>query len=298
MTAESPTLDDPSKEACETADKLIEQAKALNPLDGEVWAKEALNDLHIIGLGYDRSPARMGNAAAAATRAMELNPNSYAARSAHAQVIHYVVAPPGGSSEAEHLLRELLSENPNDLGNQITLAHVLRSEGRFGEAADFCMKVNLPLLAAYIYLDAERFDKANAAADQALKMKRSVMNLQCKILMMQIAEDRNAALSLIDEIPPSAYTDDKIAEALALALLLYREPEKALKVLNSFPRDWMVTWTYSIPKAAYKGTAHMLAGRLDAARAEWNVALQQIERKLSDEPNNPVLLTEKASILA
>jgi hypothetical protein len=42
----------------------------------------------------------------------------------------------------------------------------------------------------------------------------------------------------------------------------------------------------------------MIAGRADAARAEWTVALQQIERKLSDDPNNTELLYYKAEMLA
>jgi Flp pilus assembly protein TadD len=42
----------------------------------------------------------------------------------------------------------------------------------------------------------------------------------------------------------------------------------------------------------------MLAGRPDAARAEWNVALQQIERKLGEEPNNTSFLYQKAATLA
>jgi tetratricopeptide (TPR) repeat protein len=235
MTTVNATLDDISKEAYETAGKLIEQAKALNPMDGEVWAKEAINDLSFISMGYDRSPERKAKAAAEATRAMELNPKSYAARSAHAGVIQVVVAPAGGSQEAEHLLRELLSENPNDQVNQIALGQVLESGNRFGEAADFLLKAKIPLLAAWDYFADGQIEKANAAADQALAMKRSVKNLWGKIIVMQVAEDRNAALSLLAEIPPSAYTDDKTAEGLASALILYREPEKGLEGSECLP---------------------------------------------------------------
>ena len=96
MTTVDATLDDLSKEDYETAGKLIEQAKALDPLNGEVWAMEAMNDVNFVRHVLGTPQAHKERAATEAARAMELSPNSYSARLAHAQVILWVVAPSGG----------------------------------------------------------------------------------------------------------------------------------------------------------------------------------------------------------
>jgi tetratricopeptide (TPR) repeat protein len=298
MTTVDATLDDLSKEDYETADTLLEQAKALDPLDGEIWAKEALNDVRLVGLGFDSSPARKDRAATEAARAIELSPSSYSARLARAQVIEWVVAPSGGSQEAEHLSRELLREKPDDPEAQVTLGEILNSEGRHGEAAKLYLQAKLPFLAANAFLQSGRVTEANAAADQALAMKRSAKNLQLKFGVELFLEDLKSARPFIDEIPPSTYTEDKTAWLLVFDCLLIRDSEKALDILKSFPKDWFTTWRGARePKAKFAGFAHMIAGRPDAARAEWAVALGQIEQELLHAPNDGDLLFLKAECL-
>ena len=188
MTTINATLDDLSTEDYEAAAKLIEQAKALDPLDGEVCAKEALNDVNFVRHVIGTPQTRKERAATEAARAVQLSPNSYSARLAHAQVLQWVVAPSGGSPEAEHLARELLLEKPDDQEAQVTLGEALNSEGRHGEAGDFYLKAKLPFMAALAYYSNGQVADAISAADQALALKRSVKNLMLKISVTMFSE--------------------------------------------------------------------------------------------------------------
>jgi tetratricopeptide (TPR) repeat protein len=242
MTTEDATHKGLSEEDYETAGDLLDRAKALDGLNGEVWAKEAINDVSRISLGFDSSPARKDRAATEAARAIELSPNSYYARLARAQVIERVVAPSGGSQEAEQLAKELVKEKPDDPEARVTLANALDSEGRHGEAAELLLQAKFPGLAANEFLQIGRVAEADAAADQALAMNRSAGNLLLKVEMEIFSEDLKSARLFIDEIPPSTYTDDKTAWVLVFDCLLVRDSEKALDIVKAFPKDWFTVW--------------------------------------------------------
>ncbi len=124
-------------------------------------------------------------------------------------------------------------EKPDDQEAQVTLGEVLNSEGRYGEAADFYLRAKLPYMAAWSYYRNRQAPEANAAADQALAMKRSVKYLMLKIEVTIALEDRNAALSLIAEIPASAYTDDRTASSVVNVALSLSDSEKVLEILRS-----------------------------------------------------------------
>jgi tetratricopeptide (TPR) repeat protein len=78
-----------------------------------------------------------------------------------------------------------------------------------------------------------------------------------------------------------------------------REPEKSLAVLNSTPLDYLSdVWVRGTTKGLLTGAAHQLAGRHDAAVAEWRSALQVLDRRLSAQSNDINLLRERATLLA
>jgi tetratricopeptide (TPR) repeat protein len=161
------------------------------------------------------------------------------------------------------------------------------------------MRAKLPFLAGWQYMAEGRWSDVNGAIDQALGEERSVKNLQFKSLVELIGyEDIDAARPYVAEFPSSAASDDLAVDWMAKFYLNTREPEKVLEIVRAFPRDWISTYGTIAPKSEYAGFAQKMAGRPEAARAEWRAALQLIEQRLGDHPNDPDLLIQKAKMLA
>ncbi len=289
----------PSRESLENAGQLIEQAKALDPADAEIWAIGAEVDAWFVFHRFDTTDARQERAVSGSTRALSLDPKSYEARLARAFVLITVVAQPAVRAEAEALLRTLLQERPGDRRALETLANLLRGEGRNGEAADLFRQAHSFNAAGWAYFLARRFDEAAAVVDQALATDRSVQNLELKSVIESAGrEDLDAAQAALDQLPASALLEDHPASVAVFLRRQRREPEKMLEILRSLPRDWLSSSQFVGPKAYLAGQAHALANRPEAAQADWRTALQLVEQRLAIQANDPGLLLWQAELLA
>jgi hypothetical protein len=84
--------------------------------------------------------------------------------------------------------------------------------------------------------------------------------------------------------------------AITIALAR-RDHGRALKILRALTGDYFSALGFSGPKAALMAMAHEIAGRAEAATAEWRVALRTVDHRLEQQPNDPQLLWWKASAL-
>ena len=292
MTQTSPTFDDPSKEAFEAAGKLLEQAKSIDPTDGEVWAIEAMNDIHFLRLSYDFSPARRQRATVEAARAAELSPGFHATRLAQAQVLVWIVRTDGSLKEAEDIARKLALETPNDQETLVTLGQSIAEQGRSKEAAEFFSREKMPYMAAVWYISGGFPKESLESIDQALALKRSNKCLWLRVNILDaLFEDPNAVLQAADQIPQSGYTDEKTATDLLFVYLKFGRYEKVLEIAQSYPGDWISSWEGDdvAPKAVIVGQALMSSGHSDAAKQQFALALQQVEQRLRDDPNSAVI---------
>jgi tetratricopeptide (TPR) repeat protein len=290
---------DPSRETLESAGQLIDQAKALDPADADVWAVGAEVDAWFVFYLFDTSGARKDRASSGSARALSLDPKSYEARLARAFVLITVVAQPSVRAEAQAVLRTLLKEEPDDHRVLELLAQLLRDQGRQGEAADMFKRAKSFNAAGWAYFLAGRFDEAAAVIDQALASDRSVPNLELKSMIESAGrEDLDAAQAALDQLPASALLEDHPASVAVYLRLQRREPEKMLEILRAIPRDWLSSSQFVGPKAFLSGEAHALAHRPEAAQADWRAALQLVEQRLAIEANAPDLLLWKAELLA
>jgi tetratricopeptide (TPR) repeat protein len=291
MTQTSPTFEDPSMEAFEAAGKLLEQAKSIDPTDGEVWAVEAMNDVHFLRMSYDLSPARRQRAAVEAARAAELSPGSQATRLAQAQVLIWVVKTDGSFKEAEDIARKLALETPHDQETLVTLGESIGGQGRSKEAAEFYSREKMPYMASVYYTLGGLPNESLKAIDQALALKRSNKSLCARASILEALEDANAVLEALDQIPQSAYTDEKSATVLMFEYLKFGRYEKVVEIARSYPGDWVSLWQGNnvAPKALMVGQALMSSGRSDAAKQQFALALQLVEQKLRDDPNSEVI---------
>jgi len=283
----------------EGADQLFEKAKALDPTDAEVWAAGAQIDGTYVLWVYDTSDARKAQARAKAARALQLAPDSYAARSAQAFVLTCVVGDPSVWSEAELLLGSLLNERPDDKRMLRAKGKLLSRQGRDDEAAAYFRRADDPISEGWAWLIAGRVANAEAAADRAISSGNSVTGLVLKAVVEACGrEDLEAAQTAIDRLPASELLEDFPASWAAEIHLMRREPEKILELMRAFPRDWFSGSDTEYPKADYTAWAHRLAGRPAAAQADWRAALGLVEARLASQSNSPPLLRLKAYLLA
>jgi tetratricopeptide (TPR) repeat protein len=71
-----------------------------------------------------------------------------------------------------------------------------------------------------------------------------------------------------------------------------------LDIASSFPGEWITSWFFLEPKAAWEGNAYRLLGQTEAAKAKWQVALKEIEDRLATTPDDAHLLLLKSDMNA
>ena len=120
------------------------------------------------------------------------------------------------------------------------------------------------------------------AINQALALKRSNKSLCLRVTILDALEDANAVLEAADQVPQSAYTDEKCAMLLMFEYLKFGRFEKVVEMAQSYPGDWVSGWEGNNvgPKAVIVGDALMSLGRSDAANQQFALALQQVDQRL------------------
>jgi tetratricopeptide (TPR) repeat protein len=290
---------DLTRENLRTAEELCDRAIALDAMSAEAWGARAQVHAWFSFYNYDRTEARRARAKADAARAMNLAPQAYEVRLAHAAVLVKTMPMPAARSEAEEVLRALAKERADDVRVFDHLGLVLREQGRMEEAAQFFLQAKNPGGAAWTYTAAGDYPRAMEAVELALTRDSGVSNLTLKaILEYRWREDLDAAQAAIDRLPGSAMLDESFAMNAVWIALFRRESEKALRIVRSLPGDYLSALGFSGPKAALLAFAHEIAGRTEAAKAEWRAAMATIEEKLQESPNDSHLLWWKTSALA
>jgi hypothetical protein len=288
-----------SKEALAAAGSMLAQAESLDPMNGEIWAREALNNLEYVRIYYDDSADRKTQIIAEVDRAMALSPASFEARLAHALEIYYIVRTDGSLPLAESELKRLLDEHPSDKTVMSALGLVLRNEQRPKEAAAVLMKADRPAEAAWEYLHSGDWRAMDRAADLALKQEP--LNIDPKIQVELYGyEDLDAVRRIIDAFPPQEMIKDYPFSVALHCRFMLREPQKILDIASSFPREWISCWYYLEPKALWEGNAFSMLGRKEAANAKWRIALKQIQDRLASTPDDAhlvLLLSDAESAL-
>lgn len=287
------------------ASDLLKQAIDKDGNDAEVWAAYSQLNTRFIVRGFDRSDERREASRAAAQRALRLDPNSFEARLAEAEL--------GGNSprelsESEQAYRKLLNERPSDRRVFHALARVLLDLHRRDEAiALYDTSARLPggdPLALYDKALVLWNDGDTAKADMALHAAIDQAPFAGALLLsvwfsMAIHGDLDAARATIERLPSSVLTEDRGCY-FAYTLSLYRrDPAAALDYLRALPRDWVnePSW-YAGPKGLLAGNALSLAGRPEAAAVEWRAALKLVEDRLATSSNSTGLRFTRLQLLA
>jgi hypothetical protein len=84
---------------------------------------------------------------------------------------------------------------------------------------------------------------------------------------------------------------DEYAKIALIVSLSHHDYDRAIDLLEAFPRDYMNEGGWSgLPKRYWLGLAYEMAGHSEAARAQWQIALQQVQESLKANAHDQHLL--------
>lgn len=294
--------DDTQRDSLRLAQQLCQRAVELDPVDGEAWAIFSRVSFGLAGA--DPTNQTLEQARSQVQRAVQLAPDHPEVRLALADSHRKQ----GGAelAEAERILRDLIKQGPPQKRVLRMLGLVLNAVGRSDEAMIYYERAAaLPggdakalLAKGQILYRKQRFAEAEAAVNEALALRPTSAGRVAKINFMVGRGELDAAKSLIETVPASALTDDRSASTAARLWLWRREPEKALAVLRGTPREYLVDLNFPMPKPLLAGYAHKMAGRAEAAEAEWRMALQLLDQRLTKASRDIDSLFYRAIVLA
>ncbi|HEY0968683.1 MAG TPA: TIR domain-containing protein [Opitutaceae bacterium] len=294
----------PMRSDFEAAEPLIARALALDDTNPEVWALMSRHALGMVAAQYDTSQERIRKVADGAERAIRLGPERVYARLAHATAL---TLQPAAWTEAEAALRRLAAEAPGDARIWRTLGLALNAYGRPAEAVVFFDRAHaLPggdpqsLFGKSAALRAQGdFSGAEACADELIRLDPASPALLQKLeLLVRHRGDLERARELAMRIPARLSREQSAAVILFVVWLDLGEPDRAIAALEAVPRDSLQDHTFAGPKGYLVGYAHRLAGRADAARAEWQAALNSVEQRVAERANDAAGHLQRASLLA
>ncbi len=285
------------------ADEFSRRAVALDATDGEVWATAARISALILRDKYEMTPERGETAKTQVERAGRLAPDSIETGLALATYLEVNKDP----QEAEQMLRRLIQRAPADKRLWRSLATNLLNNDRYDDAlAVLQQPVGLleqdpraqSLLAAAL-AGLGRYRDEQVVLDRVLQRSPAKMTYYYQLVLLGFyRSDLAAASRFLEKIPPQLMQEDGMINSAAEIWLRLGEGDKALKVLQKSPRDFLEEGFEVRPKGFLTGAALQQAGRPTAALAEWRQALVVVEKRLAGNPNQPLLLYWQAVLQA
>jgi tetratricopeptide (TPR) repeat protein len=284
------------------AESLLERALKLDATDGVIWAYSARLNAAYLTRSFERNPARAETARNHAERAVKLAPDSAEAWHALGRAIWRSDLP-----RAEEALRHALQLAPNDGHILISLGSICRNQGRDEDALAFYVRAaaqpDVKSLALYdqflIHLYLRRFAEAERCGREAFTGLPTTNNLTGLAMLEIVWHGRvDAAQRLLADAPTAMRAEPRMVFATALAALMAKQTDEALRALDRLPGDFINDAWYSGPKTLLVGVAHAQAGRAEAARIAWEAGLAVVRRRLQDAANDPELHLRLGELLA
>ena len=277
------------------ADEFCRRAVALDAADGEAWATAARVSGLILQSRYEMTPERKEMAKSQVERAHRLAPDSVETGLASAVYLGVSREFP----EAEQLLRKLITRVPTDRRLWHHLASIYLANDRLEDALALFAEASAYLagdpraesIRATVLVRMGRYREADLVIDRLLARSPTKEAYTRRVTILGFYRcDMPAAGKFLEQIPPQLLKEDGLINLAAEIWLRLGDGEKALKVLEKAPRDFLEEGFEVRPKGFVVGYALQVAGRPTAAQAEWRQALVVMEKRLAGNPNQPLLL--------
>jgi TolB-like protein/Tfp pilus assembly protein PilF len=286
--------DEINRENLMFAEDLVKRALALDPADPAAWELAARLSHALVWYSLDASAARREQLMQQANRARALAPGSTSAQLATIDArlalnFGRMAVAPGFEQE----VRDLITREPGNWNAQRAWSTLLRFiPGRQEESlAAIRRAVELsngnpgPIADLINTLVRQRkFAEADAVMVRYLP-DHPTARLLCwdVILCLRWRGGPAAAQQSLVRFPTWLLQEDR---GLFLAWQTWywsRDAARALRAAQAAQRDYVRDFSYYGPRAALTAQAHELAGNMEAARADWLVALARAERELAED---------------
>jgi len=286
-----------------TAKRLGERAIDLDPGDAEAYAITARAWCVLIADYRDSSPASLASVRSRAESAIRLAPDSVEAALALATVDLLARSRP---AELEQRLTSLLQRVPDDrrilrllqrlATNQSHAEEVQKWVDRAialpgGDPESLNNRVNL-------YWALNEYPQMAATLEQSLAQRTTALACHFKLMLLVWGwGDLPAGRAWVEQMPAALLQEDRVAMLAYLTWYWSRQPDKALEVLQRFPRPFIEQGALFVSTDYLAGNAQLLAGHAEVAKVAFAAGLKAVNERLAAEPNNPRYLFEKIRLL-
>jgi tetratricopeptide (TPR) repeat protein len=289
------------------AEQLLRRATDADLANSEAWAALAICGWGLYDFRYDYTPARLSEVTMQAARAIKLAPASDYARFAQALAL-LSERSAGKRGEAIQILRGCVQRQPGDkfmlrmLGVWLARAPDTEDEGFAFLARAAALAGGDPAAEfkrGQILMFKGRTEEAIAAFDRTIKLAPAnhwAHSFKISTLLFWRG-DAEAARKALEQVPAGALREDRLAFNAVRVWFAVNQADKALELLRSIG-PFFGSGTLGGPTAYFRGLAHRRAGRLSAAQTEWQVALQEVQRRLTAAPADAGQVLWKARLEA
>ncbi|HWA28572.1 MAG TPA: TIR domain-containing protein [Lacunisphaera sp.] len=279
------------------AEEIAKRAVERSPADADAAAVMARVQSQYLRRGFDLSDERSALARRHAENALRLSPDEPEAMHALAA---YLISRRSDAARAERLLRRAMELDPTNprLGRQ--LAELLfvtnRREEAIATAQANCERFPNDVLSRYdlarLYKDSGRYEEFERELDATLKIGPLANAAVWKArLQFDLRNDFAGMKSWLDRVPERARSTERAVFGYFLYAVYGGNPEVGLEALRAFPQKWWADFQYTGPTALLKGNLLELQGKTELARQQYEVALAEIQKMRTAEPERAFLGT-------
>jgi TolB-like protein/Tfp pilus assembly protein PilF len=304
------TSDELNRENLYLVEDLAKRSLALEPANPDAWLISARVSYSLVWLLIDNSAQRRELVLQQAKRAVTLAPGSGAARLAliNAQSeISYAYSGTLVGSDLEREARALVDAEPQNWRAHRALGTLLRALNHWDEAVvehrkAYELSHDHPSSAAdliNVLVRRRLFAEADEVRARAMS-NDPAGRLLCWDAMLKLRwhGDAAAAREAVKTWPSWLSQEDRGLFQTWQTWMWSRQPESALRTARVAVRDLARDFSFYGPVAVLRAQANELAGNVEAAKADWQTALDRAERELAAEPDNEPGLYWKAWALA
>jgi TolB-like protein/DNA-binding winged helix-turn-helix (wHTH) protein/Flp pilus assembly protein TadD len=281
----------------------FEEAVRIDPGFAIAWAQLSRRHANFFSLGYDRSAARRETARQALETTERLRPDLAETQAARG---YYLYVVEGNLEGAEAAFRAMESRNPASADAAAGLAQITRELGQMDRSNDYSRRILAldPLnpyrhsVVCQDYAMARELELAVQTCDRALAL------LPGDVGILAIEANIFQALGMLDQsrdrlrsIAPAA-GDWRTLRVMSRQFLLDREPRSAVTLLEKYLVNADALGTRRGMVHRWLGDALRLSGDDAAAREAYVAAGAELEKELTLQPENSLLVAELSIVRA
>jgi serine/threonine-protein kinase len=278
-----------SRESFELGVQMFERATELDGNFAMAWARLSSMHARMYHYGFDRDPARLRAAKAAADRALALDPRLAEGRLALGHYYYW------GTREYDLALAELSRARdiaPNNSEVLLTTAYVTRRQGAMDEAIELLerdqelspLDPNVAVALGETFGTVRRYPEAEGAFRRGIALAPDDPYPYTELALLQLRwnGDPGAARRHLAEMP--GVDNGETRRVRYLVSLFDRQWDEALEIVAGAPVTVFEAGSFYQPGALLEGVVHQLAGADATARASFEAARAELEIALEASP--------------